>query len=155
MENLERILSEHPFLKGMTERHIKVLVGCASNVVFKPDEFIIREGQPADSFYFIRQGLVMIETHAPQIGSVTIHTRHEGEVLGWSWMVPPYRWHFDARASETTRAIAMDGKCLRTKCEDDRDLGYEIMKRFALVIAERLEATRLQLMDIYGNARTK
>jgi hypothetical protein len=86
---------------------------------------------------------------------VTIHTRHEGEVLGWSWMVPPYRWHFDARASETTRAIAMDGKCLRTKCDEDHDLGYEIMKRFSLVIAERLEATRLQLMDIYGNAKTK
>lgn len=153
MENLERILSEHPFLHGLKDRHIKVLVGCASNVVFKAGEFIIREGQSADSFYFIRQGMVTIETHAPQSGSVTIHTRHEGEVLGWSWMVPPYRWHFDARAAETTRALAMDGKCLRTKCEEDHDLGYEIMKRFALVIAERLEATRLQLMDIYGNNR--
>ena len=155
MENLERILREHPFLEGMTDRHIGVLVGCASNVVFKPDEFIIREGQPADKFYFIREGLVKIESHAAQAGSVTIHTRTEGEVLGWSWMVPPYRWHFDARATEMTRALAMDGKCLRTKCEADHDLGYEIMKRFALIIAERLEATRLQLMDIYGNTRHK
>jgi CRP-like cAMP-binding protein len=70
-------------------------------------------------------------------------------------MVPPYRWHFDARAVEVTRAIALDGKCLREKCQEDHDLGYEIMKRFALIIAERLEATRLQLMDIYGNGTHK
>jgi CRP/FNR family cyclic AMP-dependent transcriptional regulator len=69
--------------------------------------------------------------------------------------VPPYRWHFDARAVELTRAIALDGECLRGKCEEDHDLGYEIMKRFALVIAERLEATRLQLLDVYGNGPKK
>ncbi|MBU1470861.1 MAG: cyclic nucleotide-binding domain-containing protein [candidate division Zixibacteria bacterium] len=155
MENLERILSAHPFLSGMTAQQIEVLVGCASNAVFKPGEFIIREGQPADHFYFIRHGLVQIETHIPQRGALIIRTRHEGEVLGWSWMIPPYRWHFDARVSELTRVIAMDGKCLRDKCDHDHDLGYEIMKRFSLIIAERLEATRLQLMDVYGNSTTK
>jgi CRP/FNR family transcriptional regulator, cyclic AMP receptor protein len=152
MENLGRILSEHPFLQGMTDSQLALLVGCASNVVFKPGEFIIREGQPADNFYFIRHGMVQIETHIPQKGPLVIRTRHEGEVLGWSWLVPPYRWHFDARAVEQTRAIAMDGKCLREKCETDHALGYEIMKRFSRIIAERLEATRLQLMDVYGDS---
>jgi CRP-like cAMP-binding protein len=153
VENLHRILSEHPFLEGLSDIYLDLLVGCASNVVFKEGELICREGQAADSFYFIRHGRVQIETHMPQQGPLIIHTRHDGEVFGWSWLVPPYRWRFDARATEVTRAIAMDGKCLRGKCEEDHDLGFEIMKRFSLIIAERLEATRLQLMDIYGNSR--
>ncbi|MCD6162585.1 MAG: cyclic nucleotide-binding domain-containing protein [candidate division Zixibacteria bacterium] len=150
MEMLERVLVEQPFLKGLADRHIKLLTGCASNVVFKPGEFLFREGEEANSFYFIRQGKVNIETFIPQKGAVVIQTRKEGEVTGWSWLVPPYHWHFDARALEMTRAVALDGKCLRGKCDDDHDFGYEIMKRFALVIAERMNATRLQLMDIYG-----
>ncbi len=155
MENLERILTEHPFLKGLDEKHIELIVGCASNVIFKAGDFIFREGEPADSFYFIRHGRVLIETYVPQKGAIIIRSREEGEILGWSWLVPPYRWHFDARAVELTRAIALDGKCLREKCQKDHDLGYEIMKRFALIIAERLEATRLQLMDVYGNGTHK
>ena len=135
MENLERILREHPFLQGMSEQHIQLLVGCASNVVFKAGEFIFREGEQADNFYFIRHGRVLVETYIPQRGPVIIRSREEGEIFGWSWLVPPYRWHFDARAVEVTRAITLDGKCLREKCEKDHDLGYEIMKRFALVIA--------------------
>ena len=150
MENLERILKEHPFLGGLDDKYIKLLVGCASNVVFKAGEFIFKEGGDADTFYFIRSGKVLIETYVPQQGPVMIRQRESGEILGWSWMVPPYKWHFDARATELTRAIAMDGKCLREKCEKDHDLGYEVMQRFSLIIAERLEATRLQLMDVYG-----
>jgi len=153
MENLERILSEHPFLKDLDERHVKLLVGCASNVVFKAGEFIFREGDNADYFYIIRHGKAQIETFIPQKGPLAIQTREAGEVMGWSWLVPPYKWHFDARAFELTRAIALDGKCLREKCEKDHDLGYEIMKRFALLIAQRLEATRLQLMDVYGTGK--
>jgi CRP-like cAMP-binding protein len=152
MENLERILAEHPFLTGMDAEQIKLLNGCASNVVFKAGEYIFREGEDANSFYFIRSGKVVIETFASQKGAILINTRDAGEILGWSWLVPPYKWHFDARAIEITRAIALDGKCLRGKCEDDHDLGYEIMKRFNLIIAERLEATRLQLMDVYGQS---
>ena len=151
MENLERVLMEHPFLKGLETKHIELLAGCASNVVFKAGEFIFREGEEADKFYLIRHGKVVVETFIPQKGPILIRTRTEDDVFGWSWMVPPYKWHFDARAMEVTRALAIDGKCLRGKCEEDHDLGYELMKRFATLIAERLEATRLQLMDIYGN----
>jgi len=155
MENLERILREHPFLHGMNEKHIKLLVGCASNVVFQAGQYIFREGEEANAFYFIRHGKVIVETHVPHKGPIIIRSREEDEIFGWSWLVPPYRWHFDARAVELTRAIALDGKCLREKCEQDHDLGYEIMKRFVLIIAERLEATRLQLMDIYGDSSEK
>ncbi len=152
MEDLKRILLEHPFVEGMKKEHIELMAGCASNVVFKAGEYIIREGHEADAFWFIRHGTVRIETFVPQKGPLIIRTREEGEVLGWSWLVPPYRWHFDARSMEVTRAIKLDGKCLRDKCDEDHDFGYEIMKRFALIIAERLEATRLQLMDIYGDS---
>jgi len=155
MENLERILKEHPFLAGMSDKHIQLLVGCASNVAWKAGEFIFKEGEPADNFYFIRHGRVLVETHIPQKGPIIIRTREAGEIFGWSWLVPPYRWHFDAKAVEVTRAITLDGKCLRGKCEEDHDLGYEIMKRFALIIAERLEQTRLQLLDVYGNGPNK
>jgi CRP-like cAMP-binding protein len=155
VENLERILKEHPFLDGLAENHLKLLVGCASNVVFKAGEFVFRESEPANAFYFIRQGRVQIETHIPQKEPVIIGTRDDGDVFGWSWLVPPYKWHFDARATVVTRVIAMDGKCLRGKLDEDHDLGYELMKRFSLMIAERLEATRLQLMDIYGNEGEK
>lgn len=151
METLEPILAQHPFLKGLDAKHLKLIVGCASNVVFQAGEFIFRTGENADHFYIVRQGKVVIETYSPVKGPITIHTRQQGEVLGWSWLVPPYKWHFDARALELTRAIALDGKCLRTKLEEDHDLGYELMKRFTLIIAERLEATRLQLLDIYGD----
>ncbi len=155
MRDLEQTLREHPFLEGLDAEHIKLLVGCASNVVFKSGEFIIREGEEANAFYIIRHGRVLIETHVPQKGPIIIRSREAGEILGWSWLVPPYRWHFDARAAELTRAIALDGKCLREKCEQDHDLGYEVMRRFVVIIAQQLEATRLQLLDVYGNSANK
>ena len=150
MENLERTLGEHPFLKGMTPEQIALLAGCASNVVFKAGQYILKEGEPADVFYLIRQGKVQVETHIPQKGPIIIRTRRDGDVFGWSWLVPPYRWYFDARAIELTRALVIDGKCLRAKCEEDHNFGFEIMKRFLAVVVERLEGTRLQLMDVYG-----
>lgn len=150
MQTLEPILSEHPFLKGLKPEHLKLLVGCASNVRFNAGQYLFREGEEANQFYMIRQGKVAVEIHAAGRGPITVQTVGEGDVLGWSWLIPPYRWRFDARALELTRAIALDGKCLRTKSEEDYDLGYELLKRFSNIIVERLEATRLQLLDVYG-----
>ncbi len=151
MENLERILIEHPFFVGMKQQHMNLLVGCASNVRFDAGQFILREGEEANHFYLIRQGKAALEIYAPERGSITIQTLSAGEVLGWSWLVPPYRWRFDARATELTRAIALDGKCLREKCEKDTDLGYELLKRFSQVMVEHLQATRFQLLNVYEN----
>ncbi len=150
MEDLERFLAESPFLKGMKKKHLKVLVGCASNVKFEAGEFILREGQAANACYLIRQGKVALEVAAPQRGPITIQTIGEGEVLGWSWLVRPFHWHFDARAVELTRAIALDGECLRKKCEKDNILGYDILKRFMEVMVERLMAARFQRLNVYG-----
>ena len=150
METLEGLIAEHPFFNGLEMRHLKLLVGCASNVRFEPGQFVFREGEEANQFYLIRHGKVTLEIHAPPRGSIIIQTLGEGNVLGWSQIFPPYRWKFSARAIELTRAIALDGKCLREKSEEDHDLGYELLKRFARVIQERLQATRLQLINIYA-----
>jgi CRP/FNR family cyclic AMP-dependent transcriptional regulator len=91
-----------------------------------------------------------LEAFAAQRGPITIETIEAGEVLGWSWLFPPYRWHFSARVVEPTRAIALDGVCLRSKGEADHDLGYELVKRVAQIMMQRLQATRLQLLDVYG-----
>jgi hypothetical protein len=84
-----------------------------------------------------------------------VNTVAEGEVMGWSWLVPPYRWHFDGKAIDFVRAIALDGKCLRTKCEKDHDLGYELLKRFSEMMSHRLDAARMQLIDLYDDMPTK
>jgi CRP-like cAMP-binding protein len=150
METLERVLSEHSFFQGLDPSYLNLLVGCASNVRFDQGTLLFREGDEADRFYIIRNGKVAIRLFTPDRGPITIETLGDGEVIGWSWLVPPYHWHFSARAEALTRAIALDGKCLRTKCEEDRALGYELLKRFAHIIEQRLQAARLQLLDMYG-----
>lgn len=148
-ETLKTLLAEHPFVRGLDSRYIDLLVGCASNVCFQPGEYIFREGGNADQFYLLRHGRATIEIYAAERGSITVMTVGEGEVLGWSWLFPPYRWMFDAKALELTRAIALDGKCLRQKCERDHELGYELMKHSMQVAVQRLQATRLQLLNLY------
>jgi CRP/FNR family cyclic AMP-dependent transcriptional regulator len=151
METLQPIIAEHPFFSDMEDRYIQLLVGCASNVRFDAGHVIFREGEEANQFYVIREGHVALQMATNKRGSLTIMTLGEGDVVGWSWLFPPYRWKFSARALEATRAIALDGKCLRTKSEEDHDLGYELMKRFVRVVEDRLQATRLQLMNIYAD----
>jgi hypothetical protein len=92
---------------------------------------------------------VALETHVHGRGPARLLTLHDEDVLGWSWLFPTYRWHFDARVLQPVRAIAFDGACLRQKAVDDHELGYELMRRFAQVIVNRLQATRLQLLDVY------
>ncbi len=150
METLERIVAEHPFFADLEANHTNVLAGCASNVRFDAGTYILREGQEANEFFLIREGRVAIEIAAPQHKPVVVDTVGEGEILGWSWLLPPYLWRFDARAVEPTRAIALDGKCLRAKCEANHELGYEVLKRFSQIMNRRLDATRLQLLDVYG-----
>lgn len=150
MEGLERIIREHPFFAGLGEGFCSLVCGCAKNVRFEADDYLFHEGEAADQFYVIRHGRVALELSAPGRGAITIQTLAEGEIVGVSWLIPPYRWTNDARALELVRAIAIDGACLRRKCEADHDLGYEMMKRFVPILVQRLQATRLQILDVYG-----
>lgn len=149
METLEPILREHPFFRGLDPQYLALVVGCSSNVRFRAGEVIFREGEEANLFYVIREGRVALELTSPEQGAVTVQTVSDGEILGWSWLIPPYHWHFTARAMDDTRAITLDGKCLRGKCEEDHHLGYELLKRFAHILEQRLRATSLQLLDVY------
>ena len=149
MEGLERIVRDHPFFSGMKEEVLELISGCAKNVRFEAGQYLFHEGQPADQFYLLRSGRVALQISAPE-RTLTVQTVGEDEIVGASWLVPPYRWGFDAKALELTRAIAMDAACLRGKCEGDHDLGYEMMKRFMPVLIQRLQATRLQILDVYG-----
>jgi CRP-like cAMP-binding protein len=130
---------------------MELVAGCASNVHFDPGTTIFREGEHADAFYLLRQGSVALETYVPARGAVMIETIEAGDVLGWSWLFPPHRWHFDARALTAVRATAFDGECLRGKCAADPALGYELISRFAQTLIERLQWTRLRLLDVYGH----
>ena len=150
METLQNIIGEHPFFKGLEPGYLEFLTGCASNVRFEPGQFVFREDGEANQCYLIREGKVTLEIDAPPRGTIIIQTLGKGDVLGWSQIFPPYRWKFSARALELTRAIALNGKCLREKSEEDHDLGYELLKRFARVIQQRLQATRLQLINLYA-----
>ena len=151
IDNLADILRQHPFLAGLSDKHMEVLVGCASNAHFPDGGYLIHEGQIANKFFLIRTGRIALEIDVSPRGPLRIQTVGPGDVLGWSWLIPPYTWHFDARALELTRAIALDGKCLRKKIEADHELGYVVMKRFSELMVQRFQVTRLQLLDMYGN----
>ncbi len=150
MQTLESLLAEHPFFKGLNPHYIRMLANSAAPVVYSNETYIFHEGEPASHFYLICVGKVALETFAAERGAIIIETIEEDEVLGWSWLFPPYRWHFSARVFEPVEAIALDGAALRAQCEEDHDFGYELVKRVGQIIMQRLQATRLQLLDLYG-----
>jgi CRP/FNR family transcriptional regulator, cyclic AMP receptor protein len=149
--SLESLIADAPLFEGLAPEALALLAGCASNVRFAEGERLFTEGDPADTFYVLRHGSVALEMFVPARGTAVIETIEAGEVLGWSWLFEPYRWHFDARALSLVRATAFDGACLRGKCDADPALGYDLMGRFAQVLIGRLQSTRLRLLDVYGN----
>jgi CRP-like cAMP-binding protein len=150
MRTIEELLAEAPAMQSLSPQHRVVIAGCGRNRVFEPGEYLMREGDPADVFYVIREGAAALETFVPQRGAVTIQTLHDGDLAGWSWLVPPFRVAFDIRAETRVHVIAFDGACLRGKSDQDPALGYDLLRLFAEVIVERLQRTRVQLLDVYG-----
>lgn len=150
MHTLDEVIASSPVFAGMAHDDLALIAGCAQNVGFEEGQLLFREGQSADVFYLVRKGRVALEVHTPERGGLIVDSADPGEVVGWSWLLPPYRWHFDARAAEEVRAIAFDGECLRGKCDEDTRLGYELMQRFGQVMIDRLQNTQLRLLDVYG-----
>jgi len=135
----------HPFLAGMSETHLRLLAENATQVHFAAGARIFREGDTAKHFYLIQRGKIVLQTHSAG-HPVPIQTLDSGEVLGWSWLFPPYCWHFDAWAEEDTDAISFSATRLRDDCETDKTFGYALMKRIAELLIHRLQATRLKLV---------
>ena len=153
MKTIYDLIAEHPFFRGMEKKDVEFISKCGKNRVFRENEAIAREGEAANFFYLIRQGTVAVITDMPPDGFHTLQTVSDGEIMGWSWLFPPYHWLFDLEAKTVVHAVELDGKCLRDKCEQDPKLGYELMKRFAKNMTDKLEATRLQLLDVYGTGK--
>jgi CRP-like cAMP-binding protein len=151
-KDIEALLAEHPFFKDMPAPYRELISGCGKNVRFDAGRLLAKTADPANEFFAIRAGRVSIELHSHERGPLILQTLEAGDIVGWSWLLPPYRWKFDVRAIEQVRAVSFDGECLRSKCEGDPAMGYDFMKRFAAVFMERLEAARLQLLDLYGSA---
>jgi CRP-like cAMP-binding protein len=151
IESLKPVIQSQPFFRGFSEEMLELIVGCAENVRFARGDYLMREGQQANEFFLIRSGRVMISVHGVQYGTLNVQTVEPGEMVGWSWLVPPYRARFDAAAAEETRALRFDGQCLREKCNKEPRLGYELLKRVSTSLADRLESARIQLMDLYGS----
>jgi CRP-like cAMP-binding protein len=153
-QQLDAVLSQIPFFAGMSDDALALIAGCGRNVHFDEGETILRQGDPLDTFYVIRHGSVAVGNFVAPRGEIVIEAIEAGEVLGWSWLFPPYRSHFDARALVPVRATQFDGTCLRDKCAADPEFGYDVVRRFAQVLMERLQWTHLRLLDLYGNGRS-
>ena len=150
MQSVGELLSSHPFFAGLDEPTVRMLEGCARNIHVRPGEYLFREGEAANQFFVIRRGRIALDVHVPGRGECVVDTVDEGDVVGWSWLVPPYRWFFDARALQDVSIVVVDATCLRAKCDDDPALGYALMQRVALVMYHRLQSTRVRLLDLYG-----
>jgi CRP-like cAMP-binding protein len=153
MPDLEAILGGHPFFLGMESDQLVTLASVATSASFAVGNQIIKQGEVADACYLLLEGDAALEIVIPGKGAQVMQTLHAGDILGWSWLFPPYEWTFDAQALTPLRAVRFDAAALREAKAADPVLNSELMERFAEVLVIRLQAARLQLMDLYGSPR--
>jgi len=151
MESIEETLGATRMFRNLTPEQLRGVAALGEEAEFADGAALLVEGEPADSFFLIRDGFVTLQTGSPS-GAITIETLHNGDPVGWSWLFEPYLTHFDARSRGITRAVRIDAATLRERCTREPELGYELMRSFASVLVERLQATRIQLLDVYGHA---
>jgi CRP-like cAMP-binding protein len=146
-------IAGHPFMRGLKVKHLELLAECAMRTAFEKNQIIFREGDLANRFYLVRSGKVLLESHVEGNEPVLVQEIGGDEVLGWSWLFPPYCWHFGARAAEPTRAIFFYGTRLQQLCEEDLEFGHELLKRMAMTVIGRLQSSRQQLARLYRAQR--
>jgi CRP-like cAMP-binding protein len=148
--SIHTAISQHPFLDGLASQHAAALERAARSVRFRAGTRIFDEGGPADRFWLLEDGHVQLEARVPGRGTVIIESLPPASVLGWSWLFPPYAWHFGATAVANSSAIEFDAEQVRRACDADATLGYELLRRFVEVVVDRLQSTRVRLLDLYG-----
>jgi CRP/FNR family transcriptional regulator, cyclic AMP receptor protein len=151
MRTLDALITDSPVFQGLAPEWLELIAGCAKNVGFDAGDRLFKEGDDADTFFLVRHGLVALEQYVPNRGMLTVETIGPGEIAGWSWLVPPYRWQLSARAVEPTRAIELDGACLRGKCDEEPELGYLLLSRISSELVGVITRARLQMADVYGD----
>ncbi len=152
METIAKSLATHPFFEGLAEAGLVPFASCAREVTVRAGGYVFREGGEADSLYLLGSGRVNLEIVVPPRGPLAIETLEGGDILGLSWLFPPYRWHLDARAVEDVSAVALDARCLRTRLDENPERGYLVLKKLVGQLYERLERVRLQRLDVYRTA---
>jgi CRP/FNR family transcriptional regulator, cyclic AMP receptor protein len=152
IEMTYHLLRTHPFLAGLSDRQLDRLTMWGYTNVFHVGNRLFTEGGRADRFWLVDDGHVRLSTDVPGRGEVVVEILGPGSVIGWSWLFPPYRWQFTGTAEDMVHAVALDGPGVRELCSDDPALGYELMRRFTGVIAERLTNTRARLLDLATEA---
>ena len=152
-EPLEARVELHPFMAGLRPQHIRLLADCAMAKTLAAGEYLFRQGEFANRFYLIEKGEVVLEAQDTDGERVVIERVGPGKLVGWSWLFPPYVWHFDARATRATSAIFFYGTILREYCEKEPSLGYELFKRMSVVMIERLQNARIQLLRAHTSKR--
>jgi CRP-like cAMP-binding protein len=145
------LINEHPFLAGLPEAWLDRLALQARRANYHQGYRLFSEGGRAEHFWLIRGGKVALDIRAEGRGDVTVETLGPNTVLGWSWQFPPYRWQFGAVAAEHTLTIRFDAAGVRRMCAEDPALGYELSQRFMAIVVDRLQATRVRLLDLYGH----
>ena len=153
MQTIDELIAEAPVFAGLKPDYLQLISSWGRLVELDADEYVLREGERAQTFYIIRRGAIALEVRGAGRNVLVVDTKHDGDVCGWSWLFAPYRWQLDARTIEPCSLVALDGACLRGKCEEDHELGYQLMRRFASDMVDRLQATRMQLLDVYGSGQ--
>ena len=144
---LYTLIAAQPFFKGLKAAHLQLLTDSAFERRFETGQMIFNEGSPANRFFVILEGKVALESEVKDRGTIIIQTLGPGDDLGWSWLFPPYSLHFGARALEPTRTIFLFGTRLREQCEQDHELGYQLMMRIAEVTTQCIRAMQRRLME--------
>ncbi len=149
-QTFEDQLIRHALFLELSEEFVRRLAAASEPRHVREGQMVLRYGDPATHLFLLVEGHVTLELHTPQGGAIVIQTLGPGSVLGWSWLLEPHRWRFDARARDDVRLIAIDAETLRSACEAEPSVGYLVLKRMVAALGQRLEAARLQLMDLYG-----
>lgn len=152
MKSILQLVESHPFLSGLSTGDLAALAACASEISVDSDTFLFKEGGSADRSFLVLGGRVVLEIYVPSRGAVQLESIEGGGVIGWSWLTSPHHWHFDARATQPTHLLVLDGARVSDLCESDPRLGYELMKRFMNVVQHRIESLRVQFLDLYAAA---
>lgn len=148
--DFEALLASHEFLKDFNPKHVALLAKFTHLESLAEGDYIFRAGEPAEGFYLIREGYISLEVYDPRRGAVTLENLGANRALGWSWLIPPHQWTFDSRVLRSTEVLVLNAESFRNAMEENHELGYNILKRFVGVFADRLRASRLQLLDMYG-----
>jgi CRP-like cAMP-binding protein len=151
-ETTKKLISEHKLFANLDPRHIQKLAEFSTEREISAGQILFNQGQPATHFYVVIRGVVIVETPAIYGPTLELQELGAGQILGWSWLIPPYRWHFQARAAEDSTLVEFDGTRLLALCEEDTDFGYQLLKRFASLMGERLESARQRMIDAWNPA---